>query len=500
MDREEPVSKSVKQSIKRWTSPESLASILSLIFFLFAIDAGYRGGNIIVDSYVYSSAIYFVVFFALMTAAYVISLEPFKLAALYIGTLLTSFYALAILFMYGSPVAPALFIACILQVISLVRVLRSFHGGMGRTIVSVSALLVMLYLGNILQLVNNRPGTGMVVESNASVFAALGQSLPLLESGGMFILTDHFDFILSIQQFLLFSVLAGLIAENYYQIIRLVRTKGGHAGPISAVAYSLTGALSCQCESYISVLPALSFLLINYILLPVVVISIILLIATYFLVVSVYMPGRKPNLFRNLYKQWQRKYLPVLGIILLILSPFLLIAVVFYGVLSNAFYFFISGMMMALVGYIFVLLVSRVLQLPGRNSRLDYILGISGTILFFSWFYPTLTQMAYEIPYMFVLMNISMLVAGILFGIIYTHNPGKWGDLLNEYLSTALGVFSLILFYVLATFQVKIWPFFTFQSQFLFALYGWVAMVPVMWLTTQVSLYRLSSKGAISPA
>ena len=491
---------SVKEAIKGSTSPESLASILSLIFFLFAIDAGYRSSFITVDSYVYSSAYYFLVFFAFMTAAYVISLGMFRLAALYIGVLLTCFYAMALLFMYGSPIAAVLLIAFTLQAISLFRVLKSSPGGIGRTVVLVSALFVMLYLGNILQLVNNRPGTGMVVESTASVFAALGQSLPLLETGGMFVLTDHFDFILSMQQFLLFSVLAGLIAENYFQIIRLVRIRGRHAGGISVAAYSLTGALSCQCESYISVLPALSFLLINYILLPVVAVSVVLLIVTYFLVARVYISGRTPELFVNLHEQWQSRYLPVLGIVLLVASPFILIAVVFYGELSNAFYFFISGMMMALVGYIFTLLVSRVLQLPGRSSRLDYILGISGTILFFTWFYPTLTQLAYEMPYVFVLMNVSMLVSGIMFGVIYIHNPGKWGDLLNEYLSTALGIFSLILFYVLATFQVKIWVFFSFQSQLLFALYGWVAMVPVMWLTTQVSLYRLSSRAAISTA
>ncbi len=498
MGKGKPPDRTESSDLSRMLPSESLASILSLFFFVVALDLGYRNGSIIVDSYVFGAAVTFIGLIVLLTAIYVISLTRWKTAAVYLGIIIAFNYALSLAFLFHTGLAVILAISFALQIISLISILRKSDGNIPRTVVAVASLLVMLYLGNVLQLVQNRPDTGMVIESTASVFAALGQNLPLLERGGMFVLTDHFDFILSIQQFILFSVLASLIAENYYQIITLVRGKSKSAGTISLAAYSLTGALSCQCESYISVLPALSILLINYILLPVVGLSIILLIATYFLISRVYVPGRSLKFLTRLQTQWSKKYLVVLGAILLIISPFFLIAVVFYGGLSNAFFFFVSGMLMILVGYIFTLLVSRVISIPIWAKRLDYALGLIGSFILFAWFYPPLTSLAYSIPYVFAVMNISMLAAGISFGIVYLHNIGKWGDILNEYLSTALGIFSLVLFYILATFQVKIWPIFSFQSQLLFALYGWVAMVPLMWITTQISLNRLAKERGYS--
>lgn len=472
-----------------------IASLAAAVLFLFSLVTGRMDGYITIDTYVYSTSLGFTMLLMAVSAVQILTTARFKLISFYFAVMLAFTFTLMAVLTVSSVMFPFLVVSSVLEAVTVIISSRGLEMRAMRTAVPLIALIIMIYLGNLFQFVFNRPDTGIVIESTQSVFVALGQNIPFLEFNGLFVLTRHFDLILSFQQYVLFFTLAILISENYYQIVRHVSRRGRSGGKASLLVYGLTGALSCQCESYIAFLPAFSILLINDILFPAILFSLSLLAGTYYLISRVYSRERRLKALEADFYRGRKGLIVTISAFILLGTPVFVTLVVYMSLLSSALFFFLTGMIMIIDGYIIVLLISGILGLPNRLGRRKVLLVLLGSALVFLWFIPSLTRYAFEMPGYFVLMNVSMLCGGLLYGLVYVSLEKGWKDVLNEYLSALFGIFSLVIFYIMVRFQTSIWPFFTLQSQVEFALVSWTIMLPVMWLTTQISLNRISAAG-----
>lgn len=472
----------------------ALSALSAVSFFLIALVTGSFLRVFTVASYVYSTAISMVLLLFTVSVLQVVLFRRFATVSFYLGLMQSVTFFTLTLISFPGPLFPLFLFAFLLEAVSVAVVWKMTEGRVIRTAVALISLSIMIYLGNLFQFAFNRPDTGIVVASTESVFIALGQNIPFLEYNGLFIFTHHFDLILSFQQYIMFLVLVILISENYHHIIRFVSRHGRKGGKASMIVYGLTGALSCQCESYISFLPALSILLINYILFPVIIFSILLLSATYLIVSGRYMKERGVRLFSSSFYSNRKLLIIAASFVFLMGTPLFITLVVYLSLLKSALYFFLSGMIMILDGYVLVTLLSLIFSFRPIPGRYNLLLVAAGTVAAFVWFIPSFTHLAFEYPLYFVLMNITMLLSGLIFGLVHTLVETRWKDVLNEYISTVFGLFSLVVFYFMVTFQISIWNFFTIESQIEFLLLTWTIMLPVMWITTQISLNRLATE------
>lgn len=471
----------------------SVISALGAVFiFIFSLLTATRSGYITVDTYVNSTSAAFVGLLSAISVLQIFLVSRKRLISFYFALLLTFTFAMTSVVSYGGPVFVFLLIATVLEGSATYFASSGVSLRGVRASVAVIALIIMIYLGNLFQFVLNRPDTGIIVESTGSVFVSLGQNIPLLENGGFFILTRHFDLILSFQQYVIFFALSILIAENYYQIIKVVTSRGSGRGRLSTVVSGMTGALSCQCESYIAFLPAFSILLINYVLFPAIIFSLALLAMTYVLVSRYYSRGKRVKFLEADYYRNRKAVLILFTIVLLMGTPVFITVVVYLSLLTSALYFFMTGMIMILDGYVVMIILSGIFSISRNLKKAGLPISLIATAMVFVWFYPPVAYLAFSNPAFFAIMNISMLCSGLMYGFVYITAARAWKDVLNEYVSTVFGIFSLIIFYVMLRFQIRIWHFFSLQSQVEFALLSWVVMLPVMWITTQVSLNRLS--------
>lgn len=470
----------------------SIPVISGLAFFAISFITGSTLNVFTVDSYVYNTAIAMVALIASISIIQILVFSRFRVISFYLGLLQTVTFFVFALISFPGILFPLFLVAFLLESMSVVLISKEIERRKLRVVVALISLTIMIYFGNLLQFAFNRPDTGIVVASTESVFVALGQYIPFLEINGLFIFSRHFDLILSFQQYVMFMALTILISENYFQIISLVSEHGRKGGRSSLVVYGLTGALSCQCESYISFLPALSILLINYILFPVIIFSILLLSATYIIISRIYRKGKSMKYFSSSFYSNRKFLIIAVSFIILMGTPLFITVVVYMSLLSSALFFFLTGMIMILDGYVIVALFSMIFEFRFLKQSAGIVLAGVGTFATLIWFYPPLTHLAFKFPPYFVLMNTSMLVSGILYGIAHSILETRWKDVLTEYISTVYGIFSLVIFYVIVTFQVSIWPFFSLNSQIQFSLLTWTIMLPIMWITTQISLNRIS--------
>lgn len=470
-----------------------LLSLLSTILFLFSLLLGQRSGTVVVVTYVGNTSLLFVLMILMMATFQNLLISRFRIISFYLSLLLSFTFSVGTVLTFQTPMFLFMFLSLILEVLSSVMLSQGMELRTLRYAVSVISLVIMIYLGNLFQFAYNRPGTGILLDSTQSVFVVLGQNVPLLERQGLFIFSTYFDAIVSIQQFILFSIISVIISENYYQIVKFLGNKARRRGKGSMFVFGIAGALSCQCESYIAFLPAFSILLVDYILFPSIILSIILLSLTYYLVRKVYSTGRKIPLQSVFTKKRKDLALIIASAIILITTPVFITLVVYFSLLSNALYFFSTGMIMIIDGYVMSLIFSRLFKLRQFGIKSEILFVLIGSLIIFLWFYPDMTFLAYTNSEYFVLMSACMLTGGLIYGYVFSSVGVEWKEILNEYISTIFGVFSLITFYVMATFQIKIWPFFSLQSQVEFALITWIIMLPVMWVTTQISLSRIAS-------
>ncbi len=477
-----------------------ILSLFSSLTFIYSLYNGVASGYIITVTFVKGVAIAFVsIIISLIALQAILYLRSSTRLISFYFSLLVSFTLTMLLLISSfndlsfmptlSPFTVPLILSISAEILSVAIISREIEMRLVRILVLIVALLIILYVGNQLIVSFNRPGMGLIFDSTEAVFIALGKYTPPLTQYGIVIFSTHFYVLLSLQSFAIFSALSIIIAENYAQIIRYLTRRSGSGSKLITIAYGLTGVFSCQCESYISFLPALTILLLNYIILPLLLLSVLLLLGTYFLVTRRYTRGLKVRFLERSFYNKRKTITLLLSALLFIGSPIFTVLVVYLHLITNALFFFMSGMVMILNGYAFMLALSSIFEMSLRKLRGRVAIIAIATTIAFVWYYPGVAILALRDPGFFVLMNLTMFASGLLYGTVYISYDTRWRDVLNEYISTIYGIFALVLFYLLVTLQHRIWPFFSLESQVNYTLISWALMLPVMWIFTQLSLY-----------
>ncbi len=357
-----------------------------------------------------------------------------------------------------------------------------------------ATLTLIAFLGGIISLFQQPYVIPITIETANTLFIGVGHSLPILEKYGIFIISPDMMMTVSPIEFLIFFGISSLVSENYFLIIRYIENKRSAMGKAGAVIYGITGALSCQCESYIALLPAISAFLLDEILLPTVFSSLILLFLTYIFVSKFYMKGRHIFYFEP--ERWNRNSrLQLLFLSSSVILPPIIVTIgVYFGLQLNPIFFFLSAMYMVLEGYIFSYSIFRFIRPVLRTRLTNTIISTAGVVISLIWYFPYLTGLAYHNGLIFDVMTLSGFLGGIMMAYSYTHSPRAQAYAINEYITVIFSIFPLAIFYMGNVLEIKIWPFFTLEGQIIYSLINWLIMLPVMWLATHISLQNLVSE------
>ncbi|WP_162053265.1 hypothetical protein [Thermoplasma acidophilum] len=344
-------------------------------------------------------------------------------------------------------------------------------------------IIFMIYLGGLIS-VSLPTRAPVIIESDISLFKGLGM-IPLgLDVDGVFVLSENIDVLISPFIELVFFGVAVLVSENYYQIISY---SSRHGSTIGSALSGLTSAFSCQCESFISLLPAVAALIIDVILIPVLLLSLTLLILTYVFVSHFYRSGRPIRSFFVRPKDSSVVY-RLLIIMSTVFIPMLLAYLVSIGLEKNFIFFFVGGMAMVLSGFIFAMILFNIIRIKTTSIAIGSVLSVSGIMLSYMWFIPVLTFIAYSDPSFYAVMMITGYSAGIAIGAGYSIMPPLTRYTYLEYVSVVFNVVPLVIFYLSSVMEKHIWMFIPLIDQVWFSLSLWIAMLPVMWYTTHLSL------------
>lgn len=355
----------------------------------------------------------------------------------------------------------------------------------------VLILIFMAFLGNLFTFVTQAAGLPITFESQSDVMIALGTNVPLLEFHGMVILSPHIDLLISPMEYFIFMLLAILVSENYYEIVSYVVSRHSASKGISATAYGVIGALSCQCESAIALLPAVAIFVIDLLLLPLIFLSILLLLGTYILVTRFYKNNRKIFSTDIIFGKATKNFI-FLGIVLLLIgTPVLITVGVYYSMQTNPLFFFGVAMITIFTGYVMMIYIGKFLKINGSGLIVPVCLMLIASVISIVWYIPEFTEMALESATVYGFMDLTGILSGVLFGLSYSLFKGEGKNSLTEYIMILFGVIPLFVFYYSMKIDRAIYPFWNVYTQLEFSLILWFVMLPLMWIATHISLNDL---------
>ncbi|KAA8922879.1 hypothetical protein [Thermoplasma sp.] len=406
-----------------------------------------------------------------------------KSAAMYGNTFYVFFLIIILISFYRYPMFWFALISLILAMMAELKLVGETEGYLIRLPAFVGTIIFMIYLGGLVS-ISLPTRAPVIIESDVSLFRGLGM-VPLgLDIDGIFVLTENINVLISPFIEIVFFAVAALVSENYYQIISY---SSRHGNTIGSALSGLTSAFSCQCESFISLLPAVAALIIDVILIPVLLLSLTLLILTYIFVSRFYRSGRRIKRF--FVRPRDRSVVQAVAILAgSVVLPLILEFLVSLGLEKNIIFFFVGGMAMVLSGFIFATILFSFLTLNSSYKVVASALSVLGILISYLWFVPDLTFMAYYKPAFYALMMITGYSAGILIGSGYSLMPSITRYTYLEYVTVVFNVVPLVIFYMSSVMEVHIWPFMPLIDQVWFSLALWIAMLPIMWYTTHLSL------------
>lgn len=352
-----------------------------------------------------------------------------------------------------------------------------------KILIFVVLSFLMYFLGSLVQFIVQPLNAPVSLVSLKDVYIFPGEPFPFLFYLGMNIYGSVLTLTISPLTLIVFSIVAALVAENYEGFITVLRGSGGSG--LKPAIYGLTAALSCQCEACISLLPAMVFIIVSTAMVPLILESVTLLILSNFFI-RAYRKG-VPTLFFMKIAQWYRaREILIAAFLVLIVTPVELLGLYFGWLLLPLFFFGIS-MLDTLSGYALAKVALQFLAKRGSNF-LPAVLIIAGMALSLTWYIPQMTSYALSSGIAFSVMAISGFIAGILLGI--AHSTSRNGYLVPEAISLVYGIFVIIIFYITIDFRANIWNEFPYSQTAIFEIISWALMLPLMWIFTQMALYR----------
>lgn len=178
---------------------------------------------------------------------------------------------------------------------------------------------------------------------------------------------------------------------------------------------------------------------------------------------------------------------------LMLASLFIVPLYTLYGVylsLENNLLFFSSvNVLMFVYGIFIIYLVNRLFPAKKELSRtLTYVLVLLSSVGMFVWYVPQVTLPAVTNPLIFTVMGGISVISGLLSGIVFRWHGDQTKMLYFEFITMMFSMLAIIIFYITAIGVTVIWPEFGVGQQLEFSLLLWGFTLPVMWLSTNLSL------------
>lgn len=371
---------------------------------------------------------------------------------------------------------------------------REYESALKKLLTFSAAILFMYFVGNLLHFFISPisyPSTFVPIQDQ---FAPPGGRVPFLLYYGISVYSPLFQISLSPVSLLMFSLISSILTENYFSIFRLLR-KGNGKTKIQGTAYGVISLLSCQCEGGISLLPTMAVLIISISMIPVIGESFLLLLLTNILINRYYIKGSSVRFLVKFGGLEKKLAGIILAAALFIGTPIAETFGIYLGLLSNIFFFFGIGILMTVSAYYEAVVVGKLLDYHrSPHPALLSALFLIGSIFMFIWYIPTLTISAVENVSVFLIMNLTSVVAGIAFGIVRLSTKKTTRQLLDEFIALMFGMPPIIVFYLSAMSNLLIWPTFGITEQIEFGIIIWAILLPFMWLTTNISLNDAGNK------
>lgn len=360
-----------------------------------------------------------------------------------------------------------------------------------KIIIFVLATLFMFFVSKLLIFAVQPGNFPLTFVQIGSVFDTQFEGIPFLFQGGFAFYTPFFVIMVSPASIVLFTIIAILLTENYNGIFNRL-TKGGNHKGLHSTLYGVAGALSCQCEGCISLFPTMTALILTVAMIPLLLESLILLLATYILLTRYFGKNVRVGFLNRIsgLNKLRESYVTVS--VVTVLLPLYEVIGIYMGQIGNIFFFFGTGIGMVLVGYADVIIYSQFLNFNGKKTIPAFLIALA-SIIGVMWFIPAFASAAFYNAQIFAAMNISLFISGVLFGIARSHYSGAAKKLVDEYLALMLGMIPVVILYISSTFRVLLWPEFGITQQVEFSIAAWAALLPLMWITTNLSLYNASA-------
>lgn len=345
--------------------------------------------------------------------------------------------------------------------------------------------MFMYYLGESLQFISQPSSASVTVIPLKYIFIFPGQPLPWIYSYGVNIYGSIVTLTVSPLIILIFTSISILAVDNFYGIFRILSRSGNSGMAVSGVQ-GIAGALSCQCEGCIGLLPSVAAAIVTIGMIPLILESWIFLLMTnliFWVVKSSY-----PVFYGKLtgYVNTIARAILYAGLITL---PTVSTLAVYLGYFRTPLFIFGTSMAGAFLGYLIGSLYGGYI-LKSRKLWTIPIL-FAGTFAVFVWFDPLLANLALNSFPAFAAMSLSTISGGLAVGAIRKVLPR--GYLVSETLSISMGIFSLLIFYLGLEYRINPWPFFSLSSVLVFEIAVWGTMVPLMWVVTQSTIAEFFS-------
>lgn len=366
-------------------------------------------------------------------------------------------------------------------------------------LVTFSSAMTFMYLAGTLFHLGPEPATypsTFASISEAYVFSNGG--VPFFLKGGVEFITPFVQGAFSPLSFLIFTAISTVLTENYFGIFGLLK-RGNGKTRVSGAAYGAVSLLSCQCEGGISLLPTMAYLVITIAMIPILTESFGLLLLTNLLISRYYLHGNNVGILKRISNPSNKAIEFTIAAVLFMGTPLAETIGIYLGLVSNIFFFFGIGILMTVSAYYEVVFIGRLLGFSRKLNRvLLTVFFLVASVFMFVWYIPHYTLLAVEQVSVFLVMNVTSIVSGFLFGIIKLSSRKYTGQLLEEFIALMFGMPPIIVFYMSALAQKQIWPIFGITQQTEFGLIVWALILPFMWLTTNISLNDVGVNFAVS--
>ncbi|AKA48857.1 hypothetical protein IX51_06780 [uncultured archaeon] len=457
----------------------SLASYLMLFFF------GIKLGLVYVDPILASQMYVPPIIIALLTVASIF-LTVYREAEIYIIGVLITVYSL--LFVATIPYFSLLPFSAVSLISSLAYFSRTV--GFSRRTVSklaafIGVIFAMFILGSSLRMDTGPPSYAMAF---GSIYDdVLPGGVPLMFTDGIVFYSRYFILSVSVPIVTLFTVLSVVLTENYYLIFKLLSFKG--SGSVRKTVSNAVTVLSCQCEGITASFPSAIAAILFTAIIPLISESIVFLLLTDILLIKFYLKGKRVRLLDSIWKVTESGWFMFSMIISLIAVPVYSTYVVYLSLQSNLAVFSSVNILMFVYGIFVVYLVNRVLPVKRKMPVvLTYLLVALSSIGMFIWYVPQITLPTVNSSLVFSVMGVVSVASGILSGMVFKGNENEVRMLYLEFITMMFSMLAIVVFYISAIGLTVIWPEFGMGQQLQFSLLLWGFTLPVMWLSTNISL------------